>query len=47
MKNLEKYGVQEMSSKEVRNTDGGIAPIIWVIIVVGGLLLSGDTTDKS
>ena len=34
--NLEKLNVQEMNTKEMKNTDGGF---IFILAVVGGLLL--------
>ena len=32
MKHLENYGVQALSTEELKSTDGGIAP--WIIIAV-------------
>jgi len=29
MKNIEKYGVQEMGFKEIEKTDGGLIPKSW------------------
>jgi lactobin A/cerein 7B family class IIb bacteriocin len=42
MKNLQNYGVQELSAKEIKETDGGIiicgiAVASWVVWTVGGL----------
>jgi lactobin A/cerein 7B family class IIb bacteriocin len=34
MKNLELMGVQEMDAVEMKNVDGGIAPIIGAFIIV-------------
>ena len=42
MKNLESYGVQEMSSKEIRKTDGGVVDPITVLCMIGaGLIVVG------
>ncbi len=30
MKNLENYGVQEMDTREIRETDGG-NPLVWLL----------------
>ncbi len=30
MKNLQSFGVQELNAKEVRNTDGGIIPLLFI-----------------
>lgn len=32
--NLNNYGVQEMNAEEMRETDGGLASIVWLIIGV-------------
>jgi len=33
MKNLEKYGVQEMDDKEMKDVDGGVWPLVRRIIL--------------
>jgi len=33
MKNLEKFSVQELTTVEQRDVDGGLAPIIWGILL--------------
>ena len=36
MKNLQNYGVQELSAKEIRKTEGGW--ILWAIGFVGAMI---------
>lgn len=45
MKNLKNFGVQEMNSKEMKETDGGIVicgivVASWVVWTVGGLCVA-------
>jgi len=40
MKNLERYGVQEMGTKEVNETRGGIVPIIIAAYAIDLFVLS-------
>jgi len=46
MKNLENFGVQELNAREVRETEGGIIPLLLygaaLVIEVGCYALAGD-----
>lgn len=33
MKNLQSYGVQELNAKEIRETDGGVIPLLALLVV--------------
>lgn len=50
MKNLENYGVLEMNAKEIKETDGGIAPLIvyglWLCAGIAVGLVVGYYTNK-
>lgn len=41
MKNLKIYGVQELNNAEVKNTDGGFIPLIFLAIYVADALILG------
>ena len=46
MKNLERFGVQELNAKEIKDIDGGFFPIaIWGVVLgaeyVAGLFFAG------
>ena len=41
MKNLENFGVQELNNAEVKNTDGGFIPLIFLAIYVADALILG------
>jgi len=45
MKNLEKYGVQEMNAQDIRDIDGG--GILVVIAIVIGLTTAGHFVMKN
>ncbi len=34
MKNLSKFGVQELNAQEIKETQGGIAPLVVVLAIV-------------
>ena len=38
--NLGSIGLEELDHNEVMKTDGGIAPLIVAILIIGGLILS-------
>jgi len=46
MKNLEKFGVQELTTVEQRDVDGGLAPLVWVVIIVVSLLMTASERSK-
>jgi len=41
MKNLENYGVLEMNAKEIRETEGGLLPIVVFGVVIGWKAVAG------
>ncbi len=43
---LKAYGVQEMNRQEMVETEGGVAPLIWVIGAGVSLLLSSCIGNK-
>lgn len=43
MKHLENYGVQELSTKEMKTTDGGF----WQYVVAGALYVMSEWDDIS
>lgn len=38
---IEKFGVIELNTEELENTDGGVAPLIPILIVVVGAIVVG------
>ncbi len=39
MTNLENFGVQELNAKEIKETDGGIIPLLILAYAVDALIL--------
>ena len=46
MKNLEKFGVQELSTKEMKDLSGGVVFAIFLFVAVVAGLIYGELTDK-
>lgn len=48
MKNLENFGVQELSAKEIKNTTGGFLGILFaaIVIIVAGIF-ANDGKDNT